>query len=109
MVNKVLARRDFGELSSAIKWVIWPSICLAAAIILIVYRDMFPDWFVGPPDLWTEQLPLPYVAFENRMPVAMDWSGTNLADWFVHKRFVVPAPRELVQEVLLSCFSARKV
>ncbi len=82
MVNKVLERRDFGELSSAIKWAIWPSICLFTAIVLIVYRDMFPDWFVVPPDLWTEQLPLPYVAFENRMPVAMDWSGTNLADWF---------------------------
>ena len=82
MVKKVVSYWNSGELSSTIKWGIWPLICLVTAVVLIVYRNVFPDWFVVPPNIWTEQLPLPYIAFDNRMPVAMDWSGTNLADWF---------------------------
>jgi len=59
----------------------WFFILLSGIFLLILFRGIFPLWAVTPPEIWTQNIPLPYLVFGGGFIPALTWEGSNVADW----------------------------
>jgi len=73
---------NYGALSRIWSYGGWAVVCLLTALVLILLKELLPDWFLIPPKSWTEGLPLPYISFDAGPMIAITWPGSNIVDWF---------------------------
>ena len=60
----------------------WHLVAALGFVLLILLRDVVPDWATTPPESWTGNLPLPFLLFGDGFLPTLSIKASNVADWF---------------------------